>query len=50
MLSKYLLPRLNPYALLGQFSALVVLVEVVLVEQRYVVMYIDNKSEQRNSE
>jgi len=34
MLSRYLLPRLNPYALLGQFSALVVLAEVVLVEQR----------------
>lgn len=36
MLSKYLLPRLNPYALLGEFSALIALVAVILVEQRYV--------------
>ena len=40
MLSRYLLPRLNPYALLGQFSALVVLAEVVLVEQRWGVIYL----------
>lgn len=32
--SKYLLHRLDPYALLGEFAALVVLIEVVLVEKR----------------
>ena len=36
ILSKYLLPRLNPYALLGEFAALMVLIEVFLVDQRYV--------------
>ncbi|XP_065061003.1 zinc transporter 6-like [Rhopilema esculentum] len=34
ILSKYLLPRLNPYALLGEFAALMVLIEVFLVDQR----------------
>ena len=34
ILSKYLLPRLNPYALLGEFAAVVVVIEVFLVDQR----------------
>eukprot|EP00794_Sanderia_malayensis_P020588 gene20588-22619_t len=33
-LSKYLIPRMNPYGLLGGFAAMAVLAEVLLIEQR----------------